>query len=288
MDSTILIFEEILPQAIFNEINSQIKERFNEEEFLHLTDQTHPRIGNIYATRGILDNTNNFVIDHKLDSLRDIVFDRCLAYHNRIFKDNKTAAEIHSSWLTKSINRERSQKHNHSKDILVCVYYYQSNPDEGSLRVFDDNDDYVDCGHGVNSEYMANLGSIVDAVDISKFAIAYCKSNIKNVNFIEGNFFSIDLDQKYDLIFDRGFFHGLDRKSECVEKIKSLLNPPGVWLSLIGSAENLTKENKGPPAHKLTDVVSIIDPHLKITSVRLTTILNKKLYILLFGKSYQH
>ena len=132
------------------------------------------------------------------------------------------------------------------------------------------------CGHGINSNYLSKKINEVDAIDISKFAIDYCKKTIKSVNFIHGDFFDVEFSKKYELIFDRGFFHSLPDKRKGILKIRDLLEKNGCWISIIGSTKGLTDENKGPPSFSLDDIKKFIEPHLQIIDIKETYILNKK------------
>lgn len=154
-------------------------------------------------------------------------------------------------------------------------------PDDTLVNYFKNNKPItvleIGCGSGDNANFMSKQGCIVDAIDISNFAIQSARTLSANVNFICDDFIKTDkFNQRYDFIFDRGFFHGLTNKTLALTKISSLLNPGGKWLSLIGSVEGKTAENSGPPSHSLSSVVSIIEPHLRILSVNTITILNKK------------
>jgi SAM-dependent methyltransferase len=154
-------------------------------------------------------------------------------------------------------------------------------PDENLVNYFKNNKPItvleIGCGSGDNANFMSGQGCKVDAIDISNFAIQSARTLSANVNFICDDFMKTDtLNMQYDFIFDRGFFHGLTNKTLALSKIASLLKPNGKWLSLIGSLEGRTEENAGPPPHRLNDVVSVIEPHLRILSVDTITILNKK------------
>lgn len=154
-------------------------------------------------------------------------------------------------------------------------------PDDTLVRYFKNNKPInvleIGCGSGNNAAYMSRQGCVVDAIDISNFAIYNARTLSANVNFICDDFITTDkLNKQYDFIFDRGFYHGLADTSVALPKIASLLKAGGKWLSLIGSVEGKTKENSGPPSHSLSSVVCNIEPYLRILSVDTITILNKK------------
>jgi methylase of polypeptide subunit release factors len=136
----------------------------------------------------------------------------------------------------------------------------------------------IGCGTGVNARYLSKY-AIVDAIDISTFAINEAKNIPSTVNYICGNFMEFSFGKKYDLIFDRGFYHGifgcniLDR-SYIAEKISSLLSSNGLWLSVIGSNQGVTKENIGPPQHNLKDILQSMEPYFNIKNIESSFIEN--------------
>lgn len=129
----------------------------------------------------------------------------------------------------------------------------------------------IGCGSGINSTWAAEKAKSVTALDISATAInlARMRTTKNNLQFQNIDFFQFETDIQYDFIFDRGCFHGLRShydKVFFVEKISYNISDQGQWLSIIGSAENVN-DNEGPPRHTLSDIVSIIEPFLKIVKI---------------------
>lgn len=135
------------------------------------------------------------------------------------------------------------------------------------------------CGSGINLLMMAKKGMRCTGIDISEVAIEFAKRRDihRTVDFRVEDVFLFSTDDRYDLIFDRGCFHGfssvIDRHNY-VKKVNELLSNDGKWFSLIGSAENV-QDNFGPPRHTLLQVVSCIEPYLKIEEVQECEIKNK-------------
>ena len=135
------------------------------------------------------------------------------------------------------------------------------------------------CGSGLNALLISNFVLNCDGIDISDFAINLAKKrNIyQKVNFKVEDVLSFKTEQKYDLVFDRGCFHGFDTDIDryaFVKKVDDLLEVNGKWLSLIGSCENI-HNNLGPPRYSLTQISSYIEPFLKIEEVQECGIKNK-------------
>ena len=132
----------------------------------------------------------------------------------------------------------------------------------------------IGCGSGINSQYMENLGIIVDAIDISENALLYTKDK-KNINFIKGNFIEHTILKSYDFVYDRGCFHYYINNESFIKKIVKVLNPGGKWLSIIGSNYDRNDGKAGgPPGFLSGDIIKSIENHLKIQSLIQTKIIN--------------
>lgn len=175
------------------------------------------------------------------------------------WKDTWLERELDSSWISNFVD------HNLEK-------YFDS------LQILPKNVLEVGCGDGLNSIFLYKKGCNVDAIDISDFAIDIAKKRYRDINYICDDFISTDkLQKKYDLIFDKGCFHGTANQIGFIKKISSLLSNGGIWFSVIGSSEGREKtDSKGPPKHDIDDLVSVINPHMKILSIEATTLVHKK------------
>jgi ubiquinone/menaquinone biosynthesis C-methylase UbiE len=136
----------------------------------------------------------------------------------------------------------------------------------------------IGCGLGTNSLWMASQGIKVTGIDISERAIDTAKSNLKNknlqvdfdvMNFLENNTLS---DNYYDLVFDRGCIHGMNYGD--IEKfayeVSRIISPSGLWLSIIGSYDG-KEVYCGPPRRTCSEMISFIEPHMKIVNLCSTT-----------------
>lgn len=178
---------------------------------------------------------------------------------DRKWQDHWLEKKLESSWIANTVD------HNLEK-------YF------ANLEIIPKNVLEVGCGDGRNSLFLSRQGCIVDAIDVSEFALDIAKSSTDKINFICDDFITTDkLDKKYDLIFDKGCFHGTTDPISFVKKISDILHPTGIWFSIIGSAEGRDKDDlSGPPKHKLQNLITTVEPYLKIISVEATTLVHKK------------
>jgi tellurite methyltransferase len=74
------------------------------------------------------------------------------------------------------------------------------------------------CGDGRHAIYLASLGHIVDAIDVSNVGIDKVnrikeKLNLKNLNAIVGDATDFNFTNTYDLIISHGLFHFIERNN---------------------------------------------------------------------------
>lgn len=105
----------------------------------------------------------------------------------------------------------------------------------------------IGCGTGTLSEYIANKGFSVDAVDFSEEMLKIARRKIKNVNFIQMDMRNIDLDEKYNgIMLAYSLFH-ISKKEvkEVIPKYFDLLQKNGVMLIILqeGEGEKYVDEN---------------------------------------------
>lgn len=129
------------------------------------------------------------------------------------------------------------------------------------------------CGTGINSVWLAKHEFEVTGLDLSPTAIekAQARATEENldIHFLAADFLQVDLPTGFDLVFDRGCFHCFDTdadKTECAKRIAELLNEEGLWLSIIGNADDKPRE-VGPPTLSASDVARIVEPHFEILSL---------------------
>ena len=132
----------------------------------------------------------------------------------------------------------------------------------------------IGCGSGDNAIWLAQQGFDVVACDLSLTAIQRAKDKLlsidADVSFLVADFLVDPIaDAPFGFIFDRGCLHCMDDESErkCfVEKVASLLEKEGQWLSLIGNADEGERE-VGPPRLSASELVSTVEPHFEILSL---------------------
>ena len=92
------------------------------------------------------------------------------------------------------------------------------------------------CGIGRNAIYLAKAGFRVDAIDLSRVAIArgrlIAEEEGVRANFIVGSVFDVTLrDNHYDVAYDAGLFHHLPphRRPYYLELVRQAINPNGFF-----------------------------------------------------------
>lgn len=84
------------------------------------------------------------------------------------------------------------------------------------------------CGGGQHTKFMAEQAQQVTAVDLNTTAIAASwNSEFQNVNFIEDDIASMNLDQKYDIVISIGVVHHTDNPDKTVENLVRHVKPGG-------------------------------------------------------------
>ena len=132
----------------------------------------------------------------------------------------------------------------------------------------------IGCGTGDNAIWLAKQQFQMSGVDVSEIAIAEAKKRAARAgvecNFITGDFF---LDRiagaPFGFAFDRGFLHTFDHDDErgaIAEKVASLLEDNGLWLSLIGNADSPHRDS-GPPLRTAQEIVTAVEPYFMILSL---------------------
>jgi SAM-dependent methyltransferase len=136
----------------------------------------------------------------------------------------------------------------------------------------------VGCGTGTNSVWLAEQGFEITGMDISKTAIeraaARAESAGASCRFTVGNFLSEEVqDGPFKFVYDRGCLHSFDDagdRARFASRIASLLEPSGIWHSLIGSTDGPPRDT-GPPRRSAVDIVSALEPRFEILELHATT-----------------
>ena len=134
----------------------------------------------------------------------------------------------------------------------------------------------VGAGTGTNAIWLAEHGFDVLGIDISPLAVEKAQTKIEGrplpCRFSAMDFLAKPPDGPFQFVFDRGCFHVFDEPGERVrfaEHVAALLEPGGLWLSIIGSTEGLPRE-VGPPRRAAREVVLAIESALEIVELRST------------------
>jgi SAM-dependent methyltransferase len=132
----------------------------------------------------------------------------------------------------------------------------------------------IGCGTGDNSIWLAQQGFDVVGIDTSEVAVEKAKEKASKANtncrFFVGNFLTSHIEgAPFGFIFDRGLFHVFesdeDRKT-LAENVNRHLQRGGLWLSLIGNADE-QRNTPGPPQRSARDIVNAVEPYFEILSL---------------------
>ncbi len=129
----------------------------------------------------------------------------------------------------------------------------------------------IGCGMGDDAGGLVDIGLEYLGIDCSRFATSEAKSLYPYVgSFQAADFFDWLPDAPFSVAYDKGMFHGLGgeaRRSEFVEKLATVLNPGGRWLSVNGAADT-RRSDFSHGAVYLTDIVSAVEDYFEILDVR--------------------
>lgn len=132
----------------------------------------------------------------------------------------------------------------------------------------------IGCGTGNNSIWLAQNNFDVIGIDASEIAIqkALEKASKANVNcsFIETNFLKNKIEgAPFGFVFDRGCFHVFNSDQERIifaKKVSANLEKDGLWLSIVGNADE-QRNHPGPPQRTARDIVNSVEPYFEILSL---------------------
>lgn len=132
----------------------------------------------------------------------------------------------------------------------------------------------IGCGTGDNSIWLAQHNFQATGIDISESAIQQAiekalKANVKCtfmvMDFLTGKIAGA----LFGFAFDRGCFHSLhtdEERQRFAANVAAHLEEEGLWLSLVGSADDL-REGPGPPRRTARDIVNACEPAFEILSL---------------------
>ncbi len=128
------------------------------------------------------------------------------------------------------------------------------------------------CGTGTNAVELARRGFVVTAVDVAEPAIRMARDKARaaavTVDFRVADVLTDDLGGPYDILFDRGVYHGvrtIDLK-RFQEFLRKSMRTGSWWLSLAGNAKEDT--DPGPPVVTENEIHAELGPLFDIVELR--------------------
>ena len=132
----------------------------------------------------------------------------------------------------------------------------------------------IGCGTGEDSVWLAQQGFHTTGCDLSKTAVEQAKGKavaasvdcaFHTVDFLEDKLSGLS----FGFAFDRGCLHCIKGEADrrrFVENVAGHLTEAGLWLSLIGNADEPERE-VGPPQLTAAEVAAAVEPRFEILSL---------------------
>jgi len=132
----------------------------------------------------------------------------------------------------------------------------------------------VGCGTGDNAVWLAQHGFDVVGVDASDIAIekAHVKAAAANApcTFVVLDFLKSQVEgAPFGFVFDRGCFHSVgsdEERATFAKQVHQHLEDGGLWLSLVGSADE-QRVGPGPPQRTAREIVNAVEPYFEVLSL---------------------
>jgi len=132
----------------------------------------------------------------------------------------------------------------------------------------------IGCGTGDNSIWLAQHNFQVTGIDASEVAIEKAREKALQAkvkcSFMVMDFLSGKIEgAPFGLAFDRGCFHSFhsdEERQRFAENVAAHLEKEGLWLSLVGSADE-KRPGPGPPRRTARDIVNAVEPSFEILSL---------------------
>ncbi len=132
----------------------------------------------------------------------------------------------------------------------------------------------IGCGTGGNAVWLARQGFEVTACDLSPTAIGKADAKARSAEidcrFVVADFLADPIPgAPFGFVFDRGCLHCIEPEEprrRFAAKVASLLGEDGLWLTLVGNADEEERE-VGPPQLSASELVSAIEPFFEILSL---------------------
>ncbi|MBW1712387.1 MAG: class I SAM-dependent methyltransferase [Deltaproteobacteria bacterium] len=133
----------------------------------------------------------------------------------------------------------------------------------------------VGCGTGDNAVWLARRGFTVTGTDFTQIAIQKAQENAAQAGvsctFLRSDFMGQKIPgAPFGFIFDRGCFHMFDsdqERAELAQNVAAHLETGGLWLSILGSADDPPRD-PGPPQRTARDIVVAAEPYFEILSLK--------------------
>jgi len=132
----------------------------------------------------------------------------------------------------------------------------------------------IGCGTGDNAVWLTLQGFQVVGVDAAEIAIEKAHEKAANANaacaFVVLDFLNSHVEgAPFGLAFDRGCFHVFDSdedRTKFAEEVHRHLGDDGLWLSLIGNADE-KRDSPGPPQRTAREIANAVEPYFEILSL---------------------
>ncbi len=130
----------------------------------------------------------------------------------------------------------------------------------------------IGCGTGTNAIALARRGYRVTAVDFVDLAVRRAREKAREagleIDFRVGDATRIDLGGPYDVVFDRGVYHGIRTRNllAFLKMLDRVTREGSRWLCLAGNAKEPMED--GPPVVSEQEFRSELEPLFKILEVR--------------------
>jgi len=132
----------------------------------------------------------------------------------------------------------------------------------------------IGCGTGDNSIWLVQQNFQVIGTDTSEIAIEKAREKAAEGNFkctfIVVDFLKTKIEgAPFGFAFDRGCFHSFNSdedRQRFAENVAAYLEKDGLWLSLVGNADE-QRHAPGPPQRTARDIVYSVEPYFEILSL---------------------
>ncbi len=133
----------------------------------------------------------------------------------------------------------------------------------------------IGCGTGDNSLWLTRNGFQVTGTDTAEVALVQAKEKAAKAGIRCGfrllNFLVEAVEgAPFDFVFDRGCFHSFvsgEDRTRFAENVAAHLGENGLWLSIIGNADERRQGGPGPPRRTAKDIVLAVEPFFEILSL---------------------